>query len=81
MPEEKETSQEAQRSALAVALSVGWELAVCTGLSFWLGYWLDGRFRSSPWGVLVCTIAGISVALYRLVKTFSGASNGGTRRR
>ncbi|MFI5347624.1 MAG: AtpZ/AtpI family protein [Elusimicrobiota bacterium] len=81
MPEENETSQQAQRSALAVALSVGWELAVCTGLSFWLGYWLDGRFRSSPWGVLVCTITGISVALYRLIKAFSVPSNGGPRRR
>ena len=80
MPEENETSQQAQRSALAVALSVGWELAVCTGLSFWLGYWLDGRFRSSPWGVLVCTIAGITVALYRLIRTFSAPQNGGPRR-
>ena len=80
MPEEKESPQEAQRSALAVALGIGWELAVFTGLSFWLGYWLDGRFRSSPWGVLVCTLTGICVALYRLVRTFSGPSNHGARR-
>lgn len=81
MPEENESSRQARSSALAVALSVGWELAVCTGLSFWLGYWLDGRFGSSPWGVLVCTLTGICVALYRLVRAFSGPQNGGKGRR
>lgn len=80
MPEEKDSSREARSSALAVALSVGWELAVCTGLSFWLGYWLDGRFHTSPWGVLVCTLAGIFVALYRLVRTFSRPQDGPPRR-
>jgi len=80
MPEENERSREAQRGGLAVALSIGWELAVCTGLSFWLGYWLDGRFRTSPWGVLVLTLAGISIGLYRLIRTFSRPSNGGPRR-
>ena len=77
MSEETESNQ---RSAVALALSVGWELAVCTGLSFWLGYWLDGRFRSSPWGVLVCTLSGIVIGLYRLIRTFSVSSNGGSRR-
>jgi F0F1-type ATP synthase assembly protein I len=81
MSEQRESSREAGSSALAVALSVGWELAVCTGLSFWLGYWLDGRFHTSPWGVLVCTLTGICVALYRLVRTFSGPQNGGKGRR
>ncbi len=80
MSDEKEPSREAERSALAVALSVGWELAVATGLSFWLGYWLDGRFRTSPWGVLVCTLTGICFALYRLVRTFSRPSDRGPRR-
>jgi F0F1-type ATP synthase assembly protein I len=81
MSEENEASRQAQRSGMAVALSVGWELAVCTGLSFWFGYWLDGRFRTSPWGVLVSTLAGIAIALYRLIRTFSGSANGGPRRR
>jgi F0F1-type ATP synthase assembly protein I len=81
MAEQDESPQEARNSALAVALSVGWELAVCTGLSFWLGYWIDGRFRSSPWGVLGCTLTGICIALYRLVRTFSGAPYGGKGRR
>lgn len=80
MPEEKDPSRN-ERSGLAVALSVGWELAVCTGLSFWLGYRLDGRFQTSPWGVLVLTLTGICVGLYRLIRTFSGSSDGGKSRR
>jgi len=81
MPDESESSREAQRGGLAVALSVGWELALCTGLSFWLGYWIDGRFGTSPWGVLALTLAGIGIALYRLIRTFSGPSGGSSGRR
>lgn len=77
MPEKNEPSRGPERNGLAVALSVGWELAVCTGLSFWFGYWLDGRLRTSPWGVLVATIAGIGVALYRLIRTFRIPPRGG----
>lgn len=76
MPDEKPAS----RSLVAVALSVGWELAVFTVLSFALGYWLDGRFRTSPWGVLTLTLAGIGVALYRLVRTFTRPPDGGAGR-
>lgn len=81
MPDENDTSHEVRRNGLAVALSIGWELVAFTGLSFWLGYWLDGRFRTSPWGVLVCTFIGIYVALYRLIRTFSRSPYGGSGRR
>lgn len=80
MTEKSEKSREPGRGGVAVALSVGWELAVCTGLSFWLGYWLDGRFRTSPWGVLVLTLAGIGIGLYRLIRTFGRPPDRGSRR-
>ena len=81
MSDQKIPAEKNERSGLAVAFNIGWELVAFTGLSFWLGYWLDGRFHTSPWGVLVLTVAGICVALYRLVKMFSPPADDGSGRR
>lgn len=80
MTDKKDPSSRAERSGVAVALGIGWDLAVCTGLSFWFGYWLDGRFRTSPWGVLVSTLTGICFGLYRLIRTFGRPPDRGSRR-
>jgi len=81
MPTEPEPSQGRQHNALAVALSVGWELASFSLLGVGLGYWFDGHFKSSPWGTLVGSLFGIVLGLYRLIRTFSIPKNGGTRGR
>ena len=81
MPTEPEPSKEGQKSSLALALSVGWELASFTLLGVGLGYWLDGRYNSSPWGTLVGALFGIVLGLYRLIRTFSLPKNGGAGRR
>jgi len=80
MPIQPEPSKEGQKNALALALSVGWELASFTLLGVGLGYWLDGRFQSSPWGTLVGALFGIVIGLYRLIRTFSIPKNGGAGR-
>ena len=80
MPTESEQSKEARRSSLALALSVGWELASFTVLGVGLGYWIDGRFSSSPWGVLFGAVIGIVLGLYRLIRTFSCPQSGGPGR-
>lgn len=56
---------------MAVALSVGWELASFSVLGVGLGYWLDKKFSSSPWGTLCGALFGIVIGLYRLIRTFS----------
>lgn len=71
MPNENEPSKEGDRNALAVALSVGWELASFSVLGVGLGYWLDKKFSSSPWGTLCGALFGIVIGLYRLIRTFS----------
>ncbi len=76
MVDEKKTTGKDEPGGIAVALNIGWELVAFTGLSFWLGYWLDARFRSSPWGVLVLTLLGICVALYRIIRTYSSHAEG-----
>lgn len=78
MPTQPEPSKEGQKTALALALTVGWELASFSILGVGLGYWFDGHFKSSPWGTLVGALFGIVLGLYRLIRTFSIPKNGGS---
>lgn len=78
MSTQPEPSKERSNNALAVALSVGWELASFSLLGVGLGYWLDKHFKSSPWGTLVGALFGIVIGLYRLIRTFSLSQNGGS---
>jgi F0F1-type ATP synthase assembly protein I len=77
MPTEPEPSKERRNNALAVALSVGWELASFSVVGVALGYWFDKHFNSSPWGTLVGALFGIVLGLYRLIRTFSIPKDGG----
>jgi ATP synthase protein I len=47
---------------------VGLELAGATaGLAF-VGYWIDHRFGTQPWGILGGVIIGLAGGLYNLVR-------------
>ena len=47
---------------------VGLELAGATaGLAF-VGYWIDGRFGTQPWGILGGVVIGLAGGLYNLVR-------------
>ena len=47
---------------------VGLELAgAVAGLAL-LGYWIDGRYGTAPWGMLVGVVIGIVGGLYNLVR-------------
>jgi F0F1-type ATP synthase assembly protein I len=47
---------------------VGLELAGATaGLAF-VGYWIDRRFGTQPWGILGGVIIGLAGGLYNLVR-------------
>ena len=78
MPTPNEPSKEGRNSAFAVAMSVGWELASFSILGVGLGYWFDGHFKSSPWGTLVGALFGITIGLYRLIRTFSISGKNGS---
>jgi len=47
---------------------VGVELAGATAGLALLGYWIDGKFGTAPWGMLGGVIIGIVGGLYNLVK-------------
>src|SRR5215470_15583177 len=47
---------------------VGIELAGATAGLALVGYWIDGKFGTSPWGILIGVVIGIVGGLYNLVK-------------
>lgn len=69
------SSEKGSRRSLAIAASIGSELAAFVVVGALLGRWIDGRTGSSPWGVLVCTFFGIAGGLYRLVKIVSSSQD------
>jgi F0F1-type ATP synthase assembly protein I len=47
---------------------IGLELAGATAGFALIGYWIDGRFGTSPWGILVGVALGLTGGLYNLVR-------------
>ena len=47
---------------------VGLELAGATAGLALVGYWIDGRFGTAPWGILGGVVIGLVGGLYNLVK-------------
>ena len=47
---------------------VGLELAGETAGLALVGYWIDGRFGTRPWGTLIGVVIGIVGGLYNLIK-------------
>ena len=47
---------------------VGLELAGATAGLALIGYWVDGRFGTRPWGIVIGAIIGLVGGLYNLVR-------------
>ena len=48
---------------------VGLELAGAIAILAFVGYWIDGRFGTSPWGILSGVAIGLVGGLYNMVRT------------
>jgi F0F1-type ATP synthase assembly protein I len=47
---------------------IGLEVGVAVGLGVVIGYWVDGHWNSSPWGVLIGALAGLATGMYLLIR-------------
>jgi len=47
---------------------IGFEFATAVAVFGLIGYWIDRKFDSSPWGVLVGTALGLTGGTYNLIK-------------
>ncbi|HED07972.1 MAG TPA: AtpZ/AtpI family protein [Ignavibacteria bacterium] len=50
-------------------LGLGMQLAVTVAVMVLLGYWLDNKFNTSPWLLIIFSFLGIASALYNFLKT------------
>ena len=47
---------------------VGLELAGATAGLALVGYWVDSKYGTGPWGILIGVVIGIAGGLYNLVR-------------
>lgn len=59
---------------MAGPITVGFEFLAAVLLPGALGYWLDGRFDTRPWLMIVGGVFGFGVGLYRMLKTGAAAN-------
>jgi F0F1-type ATP synthase assembly protein I len=46
----------------------GVELAAGLGACCLVGYWIDRRLETGPWGLLICAVIGVIGGLYNLIR-------------
>ncbi len=66
----------------ANAIRTAWELSagllsfvVALGLGWWFGRWLDGRFGTAPWLMLIFSAFGLVAGVLNVYRTLSRAFN------
>lgn len=50
-------------------LGLGLQLAATVVVMVFVGIWLDGKFSTTPYLTIVCSLLGIFAALYNFLKT------------
>lgn len=58
--------------ALAIASTIGIELAITVVLGFYGGRYLDNRFATGPWLMLAGVLTGLAVGTVGVFKTLRG---------
>jgi len=57
------------KRALGLATAVSFEIAVMTLSGYYLGRFLDEKFATAPWLMLVCVLVGLAVGFFVVIKT------------
>ncbi len=68
-PSSGKESKQSVLQQLAPYLTIGFQLAATVTIFFFAGRWLDGKFRTAPWCMIVMTLIGIAGALYKFFIT------------
>jgi ATP synthase protein I len=55
-------------SNLGKLATLGLEIGVGAGLGAVAGIWVDRKWNSGPWGVVIGTLLGIASGMYLLIK-------------
>ncbi|HEX8341338.1 MAG TPA: AtpZ/AtpI family protein [Tepidisphaeraceae bacterium] len=58
---------------LGAVTSLGFEFIATVLLPGGIGYWLDRRYDTSPWFILIGGVFGFAVGLYRMLKVSAAA--------
>lgn len=53
---------------VGLASSIGFMFVIATGLGWLFGSWLDKKFGTSPWLMLVFTLMGIAAGFIEMIK-------------
>jgi len=69
MPADPEPPRDREAKAGLYALSgMGLEFGAAVGLGVALGWWIDTKLDSSPWGILIGVALGFTAGLMRIVR-------------
>lgn len=55
---------------------LGLEMGTAVGIGAWLGWWLDGRYHTSPWGILGGVLLGGASAGWMVWRSLSALNRG-----
>lgn len=71
-PDESEQTEQTDRQRQArrqgQAYQAAFEAVVAILIAAGLGYWVDGRFDTAPWGLLIGTALGFASFVLRLLR-------------
>ncbi len=79
MPEKKDREKETKEpgrfgafQALALTTTIGMELAITVVLGYYGGKYLDAKFATGPWFLLIGVLVGLAVGVAGVLKTLQG---------
>jgi F0F1-type ATP synthase assembly protein I len=62
------------RGAELSLAGIGFDLAAAVGVGALLGWWIDRRYETGPWGVMICSTIGIVGGLLNFIRAAQAAS-------